>query len=103
LVPRIAAAAGHRGGRKYVTLIEVVGLILIALGLVSIVALLWIDLTKPAGESFLRTTAGIDLPGFLGKVPARYLPSVVMIILGWAMYDPTSFKKIWAQIMTSVT
>ena len=34
---------------------------------------------------------GFDWLKSLGMIPARYLPSVIAIVLGWAMFDPAGF------------
>lgn len=75
------------------SLIQILGLILLIAGVVSFAFLLYIDFTTRPDSSLRTTSGGFDLPGWLAKLPARYLPSVGAILLGWAMYDPASFAE----------
>jgi hypothetical protein len=71
------------------SLIQIIGLVILIAGVVSLIALLYQDATRKTPG--LAAGPGFDLPGWLAKLPARYLPSVGAILLGWAMYNPESF------------
>jgi hypothetical protein len=73
------------------SLIQILGLVLLVAGVVSFAFLLYVDITKHPDSALRTESGGFDLPGWLAKLPARYLPSVGAILLGWAMYDPASF------------
>lgn len=77
------------------TIVQVLGVVLMVVGVVSLVVLLWQDLTKKTAE-FRLAGDGFDWAGLIGKLPARYLPSAVSILLGYAMFDPAGFKAIFA-------
>lgn len=69
---------------------QIIGLILMIVGLVSLAVLLYQDIVR-RGEPGTLAEGGFDWVKLLGSLPARYLPSVVALLLGWAMFDPTGF------------
>lgn len=72
------------------TVIQILGIVLMAIGVLSFAALLFEDVTTPTIKA-----GGIDWPAILARLPVRYLPSVVAILIGYALYDPAHFKAIF--------
>jgi hypothetical protein len=71
-------------------LTQLIGLALAVVGAISFIALLIQDLVR-SGSPGTVAEGGVDWIAILGKLPARYLPSVIAIVLGLAMYDPGTF------------
>jgi hypothetical protein len=76
----------------HVTVAQIIGILLMAIGALSLLVLLYQDATKKPTSI---TSNGFDWQKILALLPIRYLPSVITILLGYAMFDPAGFKAIF--------